>query len=142
MNYEKAQRISAEIGEDNDCAVKAVAIACDVPYRMAHSLLKSEGRRDKRGTPTYMIHRAIKGLGFNMTEVEGKAPFRFGGTITTLTRKLPSNGMYLAYTATHVLMVKNGKLEDWTEGRRHRIQQVFKVERIQRKPRHKSTKAA
>jgi hypothetical protein len=142
MNYKKAQRISAEIGEDNDCAVKAVAIACDVPYRMAHSLLKSEGRRNKRGTKTYMIHRAIKGLGFKMTEVEGQAPLKFGGTVTTLTTKVPRTGIYLAYTATHVLIVKNGKVEDWTEGRRHRIQQVYKVERIQRKPRHKSTKAA
>lgn len=142
MNYEKAQRISAEMNERNDCTVKAIAIACDKPYRMVHAMLKAEGRRDRQGCYLPAQFATFNKLGYKLTEVAGEAPFKFGGTVTTLTKRLPSKGNFVAYVRGHIIAVKNGKIEDWTEGRRHRILQVYKVERKQRKPRHKSTKAA
>ena len=141
MNYQKASRISKEVGETNDCAVKAVAIVCDKPYRMVQDKLSSLGRRSRQGTQTVAIEKAIKGYGFKITRVEGESPYRFGGTPTTLTNRLPSKGMYFAYTRSHIIAVKNGKIEDWTEGRRHRILQVYKVERTERKPRHNKAAA-
>lgn len=142
MNYEKAQRISKEMGEWSDCTVKAIAIACDKPYRMVHAMLKEEGRKDRRGCFQPEQFRTINRLGYKLTRVEGEAPFRFGGTVTTLPKRLPSKGNYIAYVRGHIIAVKDGKIEDWTEGRRHRILEVYKVERKERKPRHKSMKAA
>lgn len=134
MNYEKAQRLSNEVGETNDCTVKGIAIACDMPYRMVRDTLAKHGRKHRRGCYLPTQKAAIEELGFNMEAVEG-----ISGTVSTLAQKLPRKGNYLAWVRGHVLAVKDGKIEDWTAGRRHRIVFVVKVTRKQRKPRHKHT---
>lgn len=142
MNYRKAELWSRYYREDNDCSVKAVAIACDVPYKLAKDTLESVGaRRPRSGANLYGILAAIAKLGFVTNEIEGQRPLKFGGTISTLTDKLPKRGMYIALVRNHILTVKNGKIEDWTEGRRHQVQLVYKVERCERKPRHKKNAA-
>ena len=142
MNYQKAEKWSNHYREYNDCSVKAVAIACDVPYKLAKDTLEYVGaRRPRTGANLYGIRAAFQKLGFNTIEVEGQRPMKFGGTVTTLCDKLPKRGMYVALVRGHILTVKNGKIEDWTEGRRHQIQLVYKVERVERKPRHKKNAA-
>ena len=39
-----------------------------------------------------------------------------------------SHGHFLIYTSGHVVAVKNGKVEDWSEDRALRIKQVWKIE--------------
>lgn len=142
MNYEKANRISDEMGETNDCSVKALSIVCDKPYRMAHDALRKLGRRNHTGATGLTLIAAIQQFGFTVSQVQGDSPNKFGGTVSTLTRRLPSKGTYFAIVRGHVIAVRNGKVEDWTAGRRHQVKVVFKVERKERKPRHKSNKAA
>ena len=36
-------------------------------------------------------------------------------------------GTFIAYTRGHVLCIKDGVVEDWTNGRQHRIVQVLRV---------------
>src|SRR6185369_10199031 len=36
--------------ETNDCAVRALALACKMSYDEAHERLKKQGRKDRRGT--------------------------------------------------------------------------------------------
>lgn len=125
MNFATAAQISAQYGERNDCAVKAVAIATGTDYRTVHALMKKHGRRDRKGTPVPITFKVLKELGFKTVAVPPKAR-----TVKTIAPTL-TGGAYLVRTAGHILAVRDGKAEDWTEGRRHRVQEVYRVERIE-----------
>lgn len=59
--------------ERHDCGVTALAISADIPYMLAHALLKSWGRRDRSYTP-------------NLLKFIRKGPFRWsGGKIAPVT---------------------------------------------------------
>ena len=42
-------------------------------------------------------------------------------------KKFKKSYKYLVRVRGHVLAVRNNEVLDWTEGRRHRIQEVYKV---------------
>ena len=120
-NWIKVKQQSEMMSEYNDCAVKA--IACDVPYRVAHKALANEGRSKRKGSSMFWILSAVKKLGYKMEAVETDAK-----TITTLPRdKALGKGHYIAYVSRHVAAMVNGHVEDWSEGRRNRIITVYKV---------------
>lgn len=48
-------------------------------------------------------------------------------TVKTLAKEL-TEGTYLVGTSGHVACLKDGEIHDWTAGRRHRIEDVYKVE--------------
>jgi hypothetical protein len=110
--------------EWNDCAVKAFAVAADFPYKKAHALLKAEGREDRQGTYTYQSLRALDLAGFDCEEIEftnyGKTPISFA-------RNCDASKTYLVTIRGHIFTVKGGKVEDWTEGRKHRILRAWLV---------------
>jgi hypothetical protein len=123
MNFDKAHKLSQQANEYNDCTVKAIAITCDVPYKVAHKALANEGRKSRCGSYWSQQVRAINSLGYALETV--------GHTAKTINQvksdRVVQNGYFLAYVRGHVAAVVNGKVEDWTDGRRHRIQKVFKV---------------
>lgn len=123
MDYSKAKTISANHNERNDCSVKAVAIACDVPYKVAHKAFAKVGRINRKGVSLSQIDNAIKSLGFKWEAVPHSAK-----TMTTLDKDVAvQSGHYIANVRGHVAAVVNGKVEDWSEGRRNRLLTVFKV---------------
>lgn len=122
MNFKKAEQ-QKPIGETNDCSVKAVSILCDVPYHVAHKALKLQGRVNRRGVNEFSIRFAIQSLGFEIENIIHNAR-----TMTTIDRDpLLQKGYYGVLVKGHIASVVNGKVEDWTEGRRHKVQKVFKV---------------
>lgn len=123
MDFKKAHKFSCEANEHKDCTVKAIAITCDVPYKVAHKALANEGRKPRCGSYRHQQARAIKALGFDLERIKvtAKTMVKVKGDSAV------SKGYYLAYVRGHVAAVVNGKVEDWTDGRRHRIQQVYKV---------------
>lgn len=121
--YSKVQTISKQVGERNDCSVKAVALACDVPYRVAHKALENQGRKEGRGVLMGQIKDAITSLGYTAAPAAYTAK-----TAITLERdKLLAKGHYIAMMNGHVAAVVNGQVQDWTNGRRHHIVQVWLV---------------
>lgn len=123
MNYLKTVRFSAEMRENNDCSVKAVSILCDVPYKVAHKALQSVGRKNRKGALSLMIEVAIEKLGFTVEEVT-----TYSSTIAQLeSDPNVQKGYYYALVKGHIASVVNGRVEDWTRGRRHRIVTVAKV---------------
>jgi len=50
-------------GESNDCAVKAVAVVCEVTYGEAWQALAARGRKKRRTTRHNMIFDAVRALG-------------------------------------------------------------------------------
>ena len=109
-------------GERKDCAVKAVAVVTDKPYGVAHAKLKAMGRQDKRATPYGLAERAVKQMGKKLIKlpVEHKTVRVFG-------RNLEKDKVYLIGTRGHILGARDGKIQDWTDGRCHRIEDLYLV---------------
>ena len=108
-------------GETNDCAVISIAIATGKTYDEAHTALRRAGRRRRRGCSTSVMQTALWLLGFEFEKLDtwkGKTP-------ATLT--LPRKDNYIALTCDHALAIKFGLIKDWTDGRRHRITEVWKI---------------
>ncbi len=123
MNYSKTVTKSNEYRENNDCSVKAVAITCDVSYTVAHKALAKCGRGLRKGVSVFTIQKAVSLLGYDMNVVEHTAK-----TISTVSRdRAVQDGYYMVLVRGHVASVVNGKVEDWTEGRRHKIAWVYKI---------------
>jgi hypothetical protein len=112
--------------DSNNCTVVTTAIAAGVTYGKAFNLLKSLGRKTGKGVPFALIDKHVfKELGFRLI-MQGDTSTRWG-TVSSITTKLPSKGTFIAYVSGHVLTVRDGKVMDWTEGRRHRIKKVYQV---------------
>ena len=110
-----------KLKDNNACGVIAIAIATNKTFGEVHAIFKRLGRKNKQGVTTWQMRKAIHILGFEVEELEKWK----GKTCTTLS--LPRKDNYIALTSGHALAVKFGLIKDWTDGRRHRIQQVWKI---------------
>ena len=123
MNYQKARTHAFCFNETNDCSVKAVSISCDVPYIVAHTALKKNGRKKRRGAVTSTIRQSFIDLGFKSEPIRTTA-----ATVKTLENDpAVQKGYFVAMVNRHILAIVNGKIEDHSEGSRRRIMQVYKV---------------
>lgn len=135
--YTQMKKDSAKLGERNDCAVFALALAGRVSYVDAHKALKRWGRRPKGGTHSWMWMKAGPDLGLNMEQqkyktkdlLKSEIPLQPNGSrYTTKTiGKLLKRGYYLCYSRTHAFAVINGVVHDWSAERRLQVQGVVKV---------------
>ena len=108
--------------DSNCCAVVAIAITCQVSFGKAFNLAKRLGRITGKGTPWRIITTSYEALGYKLVRVESGAK-----TVSTLGRHLPSSGRYLVHVRGHVLAFDDGVVKDWSEGRRHRIKDIYQV---------------
>ena len=134
--FSKLSNETARMGETNDCSVKAVAVVTGLSYAEAHALCRQFGRRNRKGMFPIQYHAAIKSLGFTIEKLiagnaNGSTSHRLMKckTIVTLGRNLPKRGVFLVRVRGHVLAARAGKIHDWTEGRRHRIEAIYRVSR-------------
>lgn len=119
---ERAKYLAAKkIKDRNDCSVKAVAIACNVPYSEAHKALEQAGRKTNKGAFLFQMKKAILRLGCKISPLEswkGK---------TTKTLDLPRQDRYIAVTCNHALAVQFGLVKDYSSEKNYRVQYVWKV---------------
>ena len=119
--------------ETNDCTVKAVAIACQMPYIKAHALMKEAGRKDGRGFNALKTNAVIEKQNFKVEIVQGRHgaqadKFPKAKTISSAVKVLPKDKTYLIYSTGHVSVFRNGTLDDWAEETaRNRIIAIFEV---------------
>lgn len=124
MNFAKMAEESKAINERNDCAVKALALCAGIPYDQAHTLLRRNGRRWRKSTKWHVFWPAFESLGLKREQFTTRHK-----TIVAFGRR-PPHGTYLIATRGHLACCRDGKVEDWTEGRRHRIQRVWRVTKV------------
>lgn len=137
---------SKNAGETNDCTVKAVAVACGVDYTDAHNAMRRAGRKSRRGAYKESTEKAVKSLGCTMEKiVTTEWCYRtsrwtadatalknngFGKTIkTAMGRNVDKNAHFIIFTRGHAVGATGGQIHDWTDGRQHRIKQVWKITR-------------
>lgn len=138
--FDKMMDESIKLNENNDCAVRAVAIACNRTYTEAHVMLKSLGRKSRSGTYRAQTKAAIAAFGCRITErlpaeFLVRYPGRHGLVLHNVTthhpQRFPSawadGKTYLLFTRGHVLAVVNGVNHDWTKGSAKRVTDIWEV---------------
>jgi len=115
---------SLGLNEDKDCAVRAVAIVSGETYRSVHAAFARAGRRPRKATSFFITCSALVRLGLKIENV--RAQFK-AKTIVTLGRELPKKGSFLIRVKQHILAAVDGEILDWTDGRRHRITEIWEV---------------
>lgn len=132
ITFQDVNQISDKYGEGNDCTVKAVAIACQIPYEEAHQYLSKLGRRKGRGWyhATHIRgNKLVRGYIDNLEKIGvAYTPVKVNSrTVSQVEREL-KDGHYIVQVSGHALAVVNGKVEDWTSGRKHHVKQVWRIE--------------
>lgn len=132
--------------EYNDCTVRALANAADVPYDVAHRVLKKHGRPDRKGACFKTLHAAYEECGFRLVSLHGDGKrSRFaarhvdanastssvkwvdGITFGKLLERLPPYGEYIINVTGHAVAVVNGKVIDtFNNNARKRVVAVYK----------------
>ena len=128
------------LGENNDCAVRAVAAATGRAYDEVHALFKAAGRRDAARTATSITRHVLKLLGYEMRavwiqDIISQYPGNHARVLKSVTTHHPdrfnkvwANGKtYLMFTPGHILAVVNGVNHDWTRGRALRATALHEV---------------
>lgn len=121
--YKDVHEQSKKHNEHNDCSVRAVALACNVPYSEAHAALHKAGRINRHGARRSQTFAAVRSLGFELVQINYHRQAR---TMTTAHRAC-SNGACLVFVRGHVAAMVDGKVLDWTDGRKHRVQEIYKI---------------
>ena len=120
--FRTAQAAAVAVDENNDCAVKAVAIATGTDYATVRALLRNIGRRDGHGTQPDDYRYAIRRLGFIARPYRSNAR-----TVRAAASMLPANGVFLVRVSGHVLCVRDGRAHDWNPRSLRRIVEILEI---------------
>lgn len=125
----RVQKISAaskRAGEHNDCVVKAISLAARMPYREALNVCSSAGRKPRGGCSTKLATEVLEARGY---KVEEHSPLQKSGSRYTPVTigEFCKRGYWIARVSGHAFPIVNGVVYDWTAGRRHRIETVWKI---------------
>ena len=125
--FQAACKEAANYREHNDCSVKAATIISGKPYWHIHSLFADRGRKHRHRTPQKISREVIEDdLKMETVEIFPRKPC--GGRFTPITiGKYYPQGKYFVFTRGHMFALVDGKVIDWTKGRRHRVIKVWKV---------------
>ena len=126
---EHMEQASAAMGERNDCAVIAVAIAFGLPYRTAHDVLSRHGRWQRQATSHFwdsLIDIAAE-LDAEISDVTEVMRDRGAKTALSAESKMPRQGTFIVGTYRHAFCFKDGQVHDWAKERRHRIQRIYRI---------------
>ena len=153
MDYKTIENSTAYKLDKNCCTVVASSIAFNVPFEEMQTYFFKHGRKRNRG---YWMRNIIKEIardyGYKVTTFEKKNPYNEKGSYfwnPETNEKMLKNasitvnncsaylgkGTYILGVSRHVLALKNGIVEDWTKGRKHRINRIYKIEKVGKKVR-------
>jgi hypothetical protein len=134
MDLETIQETREYLSDKGCCAVVATAVAFDIDFKESQQYYDNAGRRRRTGTSILQINRVVDKLKLSQdVNVEQEKPsiYTNGKTMTAgnCIKYLDDNCNYIALTSGHALGIREGKVEDWTAGRRHHITKLYKVTR-------------
>ncbi len=114
--------------EDNDCGVRALAVACAAPYAESHAAFKQVGRVDGGAVSAFLIEQAAPWVGYKLRE----HPKPAGATIVSCGQDLADTvGGYLILTCDHAVGMWNGEIIDWAYDTKQRVVHIFLAEKIE-----------
>jgi hypothetical protein len=115
--------ISASMGENNDCTVKAVAMYCNVRYTVAHKTLADLGRKKGRGCTMSLVTQAIMLL--TDKAVNMSCEYIKGHRTPNTYAKLTKGKRRLVVVRGHVIYMQDGVIHDHDQCNARRIEGVI-----------------
>ena len=110
--------------EDNDCSVRALAVACAAPYDKAHEAMCKAGRLDCGPALIPQMMDAARQLRCHMVRTTCTAK-----TLLTVERELAhTRGGFIVTTRNHAVGLWNGELIDHERGTLSRVDGVYRIE--------------
>ena len=125
INYKSCAKVGAAMNDNGFCSVIALATACQIPHKKAYAVMREQGRKHKRGAYTSQSEAAVKALGFDWSNVTEDYPEV--KTPVSAAANLPKNKTFMIVVSGHIFTVRNGIVEDWTEGRKHRVKRIYEI---------------
>ncbi len=114
--------------ERNDCTVRAVAVACEVPYRTAYTFMSQMGRKRNKGAYFHGIITRTNGLLFGKRVVPDNYIKPARGLKTFLLRNPQlRRGTWMLHSTHHVSVLRDGKLIDSFDSSRKTFNGAWKV---------------
>jgi hypothetical protein len=111
--------------EHNDCTVKALTAATGLSYDECHHALAKQGRKPRKGCHFHTVgKRAAADLGFLMETMDWR-DYSAKTMISAERDRRLAKGRYVLQVRAHVAALVDGKVIDWSQGRRHRIKAVY-----------------
>jgi hypothetical protein len=134
MDLKTIQETREYLSDKGCCALVATAVAFDIGFKESQQYYDNAGRRRRTGTSILQINRVVDKLKLSQAvNVEQEKPsiYTNGKTMTAgnCIKYLDDDCNYIALTSGHALGIREGKVEDWTAGRRHHITKLYKVTR-------------
>jgi hypothetical protein len=114
--------------EASDCSVRALAVACAAPYKVAYSAMLFAGRGPEQAATVEMMAQAAVMLGYVLVPVQVRSK-----TLRKLCSELSGEpGGLLAFTSSHVVGFWNGEGIDFARDTLMRVKLVCSVKRIKK----------
>lgn len=115
--------------DSNYCTVIALCIAADLAFGKAAAIYRNvAGRVKGKGTYRDQQAKALAAVGLRMEHVQGCRLAYWPTTMSQVPNVFKSMpGVYFVYTSGHVAAVRDGVVEDWTQGRRHRVKSIYQI---------------
>jgi hypothetical protein len=129
--YEYCDKVGKAMGDRSFCSVIALATACQIPHKKAYAVMNKYGRCDRDGAYTSQTIAAIGHLGFDWKEVTDDYPK--AKTPISAVKELPKDKTFMVRVSGHIFTIRNGVVEDWSEGRKHRVTHIFEITPTQSK---------
>lgn len=106
-----------DVSESNDCTVRALSTAAQLPYYEAHAAMAAAGRAKGRAVPFYPVDAAYTAKGGSWTNIQDRKM-----TLAQFTRSLPAKHRYAVLINRHVFAMIDGVQHDLSKnGARCRV---------------------
>lgn len=116
------------VGDNNDCAVRALSTATGISYAECSEMFQLAGRRKDCGTPWSYAVNVHEGIGLVKIKT-------YRETINQFVAAHPA-GAFVVYIHGHAIAVVDGIIHDWqhTTGPRHQVWGAWAVPTSMYKP--------
>ena len=129
MNFKTIKEQVSELNDTRACVPIALSLLSGDSLSNVREAMYEDGVRSYRQGAYLGKYRPWFENKYNVKlwDVTKDVRQRGGLTVKSLTNVLNKKGSYLVVVRGHVLAFVNGKVEDWTENRHHRVHQVYQV---------------
>ena len=110
-NYKNATTI-IELKETDDCSVRAISEAYDIPYRQAHAILKSWGRINRDGILWTKVQVGID-LDFPFTASKLYLMEQYTNSFSFVERVAVDGWVYIIIAPKHMFVIEQGEHCQW-----------------------------
>lgn len=126
--YSNSRQELLSQGDKNFCVPLAFSIVSERPIQEVNQLMIDRKWR-RKGCGSYQKDwmNMFDLLDLECHEITDQVRASGGKTVKSAIRVLDPKASYVVKVSRHLLAIKGGKVQDWTEGRQHRVKQVWMV---------------